>query len=192
MKSWKMREIVIMVVLSIVCGIAYMPWGGVWTALTGAFGPVGGESVYGLWFVASVLVAYIVRKPGAAFAAEMVAALGELLAGSIFGPSVLITAAIQGALSELAFAMFGYRKYTLPVLMLAGILPAAGSFVYEYFRAVLETMDTGMLVASFVVRLISGAVLTGVLGKIVADLLARTGVLNNYAIIRDKRNNLQS
>ncbi|GAX90132.1 ECF transporter S component [Effusibacillus lacus] len=189
MKNWNMREIVIMVVLSIVCGIVYMPWGNVWLGLNGVFGPAGGEAVYGLWFVASVLVAYIVRKPGAAFTAEMVAALAELMLGSQFGPQMLISAAIQGALSELAFALFGYRKYTVPVLLLAGIFPAAGSFVYEFAKASLETMSTGMLIAAFCIRLVSGAILAGLLGKAVADLLARTGVLNGYAIIRDTRNN---
>lgn len=188
LKFWNMREIVILVILSILCGVVYMPWGGVWEILA-AFSPVAGESVYGLWFLASVLVAYVIRKPGAAFLAEMVAALGELLLGSIFGLPMLISALIQGALAELAFAAFGYRKYNLPVLMLAGALPAVGSFILEYFKSELATMSSTMLIASLVVRIISGAVLTGVLGKVVADLLAGTGVLNSYAIVRDRRNN---
>jgi energy-coupling factor transport system substrate-specific component len=192
MKSWNMREIVIMVVLSIACGVIYMPWAAVYNLFMVPFGPLGGEFTYGFWFIASVLAAYIIRKPGAAFAGEMVAALVELAMGSVYGPSMLISAAIQGAASELAFAMFRYRKYSLPVLALAGIFPAIGSFVFEFFRSYFETMSGGMIAASLGMRMVSGALLTGLLGKVLSDLLAGTGVLNNYAIVRDKRNNTEA
>ena len=51
--------------------------------------------MFGIWVIASPIVAYIIRKPGAAFIAEVTAAAVELLTGSHFGLAALLVGAIS-------------------------------------------------------------------------------------------------
>lgn len=65
MKSWKVKEIVIMSVISIVFAIVYLVFTHFGNVLAGMFGPIAYEPIYGIWFIVSVIAAYIIRKPGA-------------------------------------------------------------------------------------------------------------------------------
>jgi energy-coupling factor transport system substrate-specific component len=69
--------------------------------------------------------------------------------------------------------------------MMAGAAAALGSFLIDvpFYYSDLGLLPLGsMLVA----RLISGAVLAGVVGKVLADGLAKLGVLDNVAIRRSR------
>jgi energy-coupling factor transport system substrate-specific component len=69
----------------------------------------------------------IIRKPGAALFCETVAATGELLMGSQYGASVLFSGFVQGLGAEIIFAIFVYRKFNLPISLLAGPVPACSA-----------------------------------------------------------------
>ena len=70
--------------------------------------------------IPAVLGMLIIRKPGAALFCEAVAATGELIMGSQYGTTVLISGILQGLGAELVFAAFRYKKFNLPVALLAG------------------------------------------------------------------------
>ena len=65
--------------------------------------------------IPAVLGMLIIRKPGAALFCETVAATGELIMGSQYGTTVLISGILQGLGAELIFAAFLYKKFNLPV-----------------------------------------------------------------------------
>ena len=67
-------------------------------------------------------------------------------------------------------------------LVLSGILAAVFSFVWGFYASGLLALSFGLLIAMFIVRVISGALLAGVLGKFISDALAKTGVLRGYAL----------
>ena len=77
----------------------------------------------GAWLLAGVLGGYLIRKPGAALYCEVVAAIiSVLLTGGAFSGEILLAGLIQGVGAEIAFAVFAYRRWNLPVAVFAGAL----------------------------------------------------------------------
>jgi energy-coupling factor transport system permease protein len=187
MNSWKLKEIVVMSVLSVVFAIVYLAFLPVGKILVGFFGPIGYDLIFGIWFIVSIIAAYIIRKPGAAFLSETIAAAVEVLLGNAVGPMLLVSGMIQGLGAESAFAMTRYKRYDLFTLMLAGVMAAVFSFVWNYFLSGFAALSTGYVLAMFIVRLISGALISGVLGKALSDALAKTGVLSSFALGKEYR-----
>lgn len=179
------REIVLLAAISVACGALYIGWAPVYFA-AGAIHPAAGQLLYGMWFIASIVAAYIIQKPGVAFAAELAGAAAEFLFGSPWSLPVLVYGAVQGLGAELVLAAFRYRRFDLPVLALAGVGAAAGSLPVDYVYGYLD-LEQLSLAATVVTRLASGAVLAGAVGKAVVDALARTGVLNAYAVVRRRQ-----
>lgn len=56
------------------------------------------------------------------------------------------------------------------------------SFIYDLFVSGYSVLNPGLLAVMLLVRLISGALLAGLLGKAISDALAYTGVLNGMAL----------
>lgn len=185
--QWKLKEIVLMSILGVVFGIIYLAFfligQGVRNILA-PFGlaPFGYEIIFGIWFIVSIIAAYIIRKPGAAFTAEVIAGITEVLLGTAAGPGLILSAAVQGAGAELAFALTRWKDYRLRVLVLSGMTAAVISFAWHLFYAGNIALAPGVIVATFAVRVFSGALLAGVLGKWISDQLAKTGVLRGYAL----------
>jgi energy-coupling factor transport system permease protein len=184
---WSLREILILAVLGAVFGVLYLGWVQIWLIAQAVFGAVTMDVVMGFWFIVSIIAAAIIRKPGAAIASEMLAALTEILLGSPAGLLLLLAAFVQGAGAEVVFAARGWRDYRLPVLMAAGIGSAVFSFAYTWIMFNYSALAPGLLVAMFVLRCLSGAVLGGLFGHYIVEALYRTGVLSGLAIDHDKR-----
>lgn len=189
-KSLNLREIVVISSISVVFGILYLIWIFVGNFLEGIFGPIGSGIMAGSWIMASVVCAYIIRKPGVALIAELVAAGTEILIGSANAGVVLILGFTQGIGAELALALFLYRSYRLSTLMLSGMFGVTACFItiwVMYGYGQYSPTITGLM---FGMMLISGALFGGWASKAVADSLCRTGVLDNFAlgkIYRQKR-----
>ncbi|MGZ4135298.1 MAG: ECF transporter S component, partial [Tumebacillaceae bacterium] len=90
----------------------------------------------------------------------------------------------QGAAAEAVFAAVRYRSFGWVTVSLSGALAGLASVPVDYWQGYLGDITTSVLLLKIVIRLISGAILAGVLGKVLGNLLAKTGVLNNYAIAR--------
>ncbi len=185
---WRTVEVILVANLALVFGLLFLGWGMVWDVakVLESIVPGSRDLLYGFWFIAAILGAYIVRKPGAALAAETMAALAEFLAGSAWGFTLLISGLVQGAMAELVFAFTGYKRYDLPTLMAAGAASGVGSLVVDYLFWYSDK-PLWVLGIMLVARLISGAVLAGWLGKALADSLARAGALDAFAIGREER-----
>lgn len=192
MMKWNLREIVVLSILSVVFAVIYLLFFKVGIVLTNVltplgFGPFGYEIIFGIWFIVSIIAAYIIRKPGAAFISETVAATIEVLIGNFTGPMLIISGMIQGLGAETAFAMTKWKNYSTWVLVLSGMMAAVFSFVWGYFISGFSQLAWWMVIAMFIVRLMSGAALAGLLGKWVSDALAKTGVLRGFALGKEAR-----
>ncbi|WML38141.1 ECF transporter S component [Neobacillus sp. OS1-2] len=185
--KWKMKEIVLTVILAVACGVIYLGWSTLWIPISALVGPVGAGFMFGIWVIASPIVAFIIRKPGAAFIAEVAAAAVELVTGSHFGLSALLVGVFQGLGAELAFAMFRYKRYNLFTLMLSGALAAVGSLMYNLLANGFSYYTTEVLLTTLAIQVISGVILGGCLAKIVVESLAKTGVLDQYEIMKERR-----
>ncbi|MGO4571570.1 ECF transporter S component [Microvirga sp. 2TAF3] len=186
-QGWTLKETLIVTVLGAVFAVLYLAWVQVWLIAQAVFGSLTMDVVMGFWFVASIVAAAIVRKPGVAFASEVLAAAVEILLGSPGGLLLLLSGAIQGAGAEAVFAATRWRNYSLPVLMAAGVGAAVFSFAYTWIRFDYGSLQPTVLIAMFVLRCLSGAVLGGWLGHVIVEALYKTGALAGLAIDHDKR-----
>ncbi|MET3811382.1 ECF transporter S component [Arthrobacter sp. UYEF3] len=184
--SWRVVDIVLAALIAVAGGVIFWAWdqganlisvpvNAVYPPLTGLYA--------GGWMIPALLGMLVVRKPGAALFCEAVAATGELIMGSQYGTTVLISGILQGLGAELIFAAFLYKKFNLPVALLAGagaglfcglndsFLPWGWNIAYE----------AGDKLAYIVFCSISGAVIAGGLSWLATRGLARTGVLASFA-----------
>ncbi|SDO56516.1 ECF transporter S component [Alkalicoccus daliensis] len=191
-KEWKLKEIVLMSILGVVFAFIYLGFflfGQTLRNFLIPFGlaPFAYEFIFGIWFIVSIIAAYIIRKRGAAFWSELIAGTVQVLVGSPAGPMLIISAAIQGLGAEAVFAATKWKNYTLPVLVAAGMSAAVFSYAWGWFNSGLAALAPGLIIATLLVRIVSGALLAGVLGKWIGDQLAKTGVLRGYALGKERQ-----
>jgi energy-coupling factor transport system substrate-specific component len=175
--TWRTRDIVVAAVLGVAFGVAFVAFGVAWKAAE-VLGPVQ-NVLYGIWLMPAIVAAVIVRKPGAALFAEMVAAGLSTLLGSQWGPDTLLSGFVQGAAAELVFAFTLYRVWSFPVLAVASLASAAAAWVHDWvvwypafaFDAIAVI---GVLMAISAVLILPIAAL----GLVAA--LRRTGVLEGF------------
>ena len=186
LKSWKLKEIILMSLFGVVFGIVYLLFVHVSNIWAGVIGPIAYEWMFGIWFIVSIISMYIIRKPGAALLPETMASVIEVMLGNAAGPRLILSGVIQGLGAEAAFAVTGYKHFNLAILMLAGAGSAVFSFVYGYFVSGYAALDPSFVALMFTLRVLSGMIIAGVGGKYLADGLLATGSLRGYAIARAK------
>ena len=184
---WTLRETLIIAVLGAVFGVLYLGWVQVWLIAQAVLGPVTMDVVIGFWFIVSMIAAAIIRKPGVALVSEVLAAGTQVLLGSPAGLLLLVTGLVQGAGAEAVFAATRWKRYSLPVLMAAGVGAAIFSFIYTWIRFDYGELAPTLLVIMFTLRCLSGALLGGLLAWIIVNALYKTGVLSGLRIDHDRR-----
>lgn len=185
---WRVADIVVASVIAVAIGVIFWIWSQGYTviaAVTTVFPPLAGLYTGG-WLIAGVIGGLLIRKPGAAMYCELIAAAVEGLLGTHFGMTVIISGLIQGAAAELAFAVFRYRKWTLPVTMLAGLFSGIALGVNENFLYNAEWAVEWKLVYVLLTS-ISGLVIAGLLSWLGYRGLRQTGVLSGLASGRAMR-----
>lgn len=187
MRSWSQREIVIVATIGVVFGVLYLAWVQLWLLAQAMAGPLAMDALFGFWCVASVVAAYVVRKPFAAFFAEVVAAVAEIATGNPAGIILLLTGVVQGAGAELPFAATRWKRYDTAVLLASGASAAVFSFAYTWIRFKYGALDPKLLMVMFALRVASGMILAGLLGRLLARRLHATGVLHGLAMDGEAR-----
>jgi len=177
---WRSIDLMATAVIGVVFGVAYWGWSSAYTALStpvaGFIGPSVGL-LGGPWLLAGVVGGLVVRRPGAALFAEMLAAAVEALLGNEWGWATLISGSLQGLGVEVALAIFLFRRFGWPVAMLGGALAATFEFCYEwhaYWQG--TTLDFKLGYWGFFV--LSGAVVAGLGGWALTRALAATGAID--------------
>lgn len=94
---------------------------------------IGYDLIFGIWFIVSIIAAYIIRKPGAAVLSETIAAIIEVMLGNAVGPRLILAGLIQGLGAEAVFAATKWKNYSTWVLITAGMGSSITSFVWGYF-----------------------------------------------------------
>lgn len=185
--AWRLQDILLMAVLGLIFAIVYM--GAVQlglviqTALTPAgWGLLGFEIVYGIWFMAATLAAFIMRKPGVAFVTEFLAGTIELLLGNSGGMQVVLTALIQATGLELCFALHGYRRWGRAAMVTSAITGTLFSLAQYHFMGLFKGLDLKVIAICIVVRLTSALVFAAFGSEGLGRGLALTGVLNAFPI----------
>ena len=177
---WRVVDIVVAAVIGVAGGVVYFAW----QFPAAAFAAVlpGVQSLgYGLWLLAGVLAALIIRKPGAALFAELVAAVVESLIGNQWGgPVTLLYGVVEGLGAELIFAAFLYASWRVWIAMLASGLAGVGGGILD---VVLYNpgVTAGFITVYLICFAVSGAVLAGLVGWLIVRALRPTGALSRFA-----------
>jgi energy-coupling factor transport system substrate-specific component len=187
-KGYRTIDLVTMTTLGVAFGVIYWGWGKVYDGPSEALGllwPPAKALAYGPWLMAGVVGGLIVRRPGAAFAAEFVAAVVSaiVLGGTQWGWSTLASGIVEGLGAELVFLLVFYRRFGLGVAMLAGAVSAAFESVYEW-SAWIPDWELAHKLGYLGFFVLSG-LLIGFASWLLVRALAATGVLDAFGAGRE-------
>lgn len=178
-------EIVLTLVLAVALGVAFWGWTFIYD-LAKPFLKVSGLSylVAGFWILASVFIPYIIRKPGIAIIASVMAAFVESLL-THWGLMSVIWGIVQGFGAEIIFFIFGYRKWNLPVLMAAAAVSGLCSYTLDYFLYDYGALSLGFNFLQLFSFIISSIFFAGVMSYLLGKRLMRLGILDQFLISKD-------
>lgn len=187
---WRVVDIVVASVVGVASGLIFLFWNIGYLGPKTLLEPLA-PGLQGLldgpWLFAGVLGALIIRKPGAAIYTETLAAVVSALVGNTWGGFLTIEAGlVQGLGAELVFLLFFYKRWSLPVAVLAGAGAALAGGINNlllWFAGV-DTLFITIYLAS---TLLSGAVIAGAGSWLIARGLAATGALDRFAAGREAR-----
>jgi energy-coupling factor transport system permease protein len=178
-RSWRTVDIVVTAVLGVAFGVVFWAWGLLWNATNPAFTafPPAQAFMYGTWLVPGVLAMLVVRKPGAAVFAMVLASTVSALLGVSWGTQVIWYGLLEGLAPELVFLAFGYRRFTMPVALMAGGAAGLAAFWLDWFYYYRD-WSAGWLTAYAVVLTASSMLIAGLGSWFLVRRLAATGVLD--------------
>lgn len=184
---WRTVDIVVAAVLAVAVGVIFWAWGLLWNAVDPAFSafPPGQAFMYGVWMVPGVLGMMIIRKPGAALFTSLLAAIVSALLGTAWGLSVIFYGLMQGLLPELVFLATRYRRFVLPVAMLAAGASGAAAVFLDWFYWYRE-WTFGWVAAYAGLLIASAVVIAGIGSWALVRALATTGVLDAFPSGRER------
>ena len=185
---WRTVDIVVMAVVAALFGVVYWAWGLVsFASVFSAFPPLAAVANV-VFLMAGPLGALIVRRPGGAVGAELLAALFEsLVSVSWSGTSIVVYGLVEGAAAEAAFLLARYRNWSVASALVSGALSGAAMAVldvwvyrfYSFFPADQKLAYLGLAV-------VAGAVIAGGVSWYLVRALAATGVLAPFASGREQ------
>lgn len=180
--AWRTVDIVVAAVIAVAFSVVFWAWNLLWVATGPAFAalpPLQGF-MYGIWLLPGVLGMLVIRKPGAAVFTEFVAAaVSALLLGTPWGLTVVWYGLLQGLAPELVFAATRYRRFTLPVALVAGAAAGLVAAVLDRFYFY-PTWTTGWTALYVVLVSASAALIAGVGAWLLVRALAPTGALDPF------------
>lgn len=185
-RSWRTIDLLVTVTIGVVMGVVFMGLSYLYYAidpLTAVFAPASGV-LAGLWFLPAILAGLIVRKPGAALLAELLAAFVEMILGGQWGFTTLISGLAQGLGVEIGFALFAYRRAGIAIVAVAGACASVLEWIYEAFGTSALEWSMGWKLIYLLIMVASGTILSPLVCVPLARLLARTGVLDAFPIGR--------
>jgi energy-coupling factor transport system substrate-specific component len=187
--AFTLLEIVIMAIIGVINGVLGTPnamLGRLFMTFSGSYGFLAFSAICGGFYLSGPLCGYIIRKPGAATLAETMNGVAQVLSGNPNGVMVLGAGFLQGFMSDVGFAFYGYRKWTLSVLALSGALAPLLQQIPEVYFFGVGDMGISWNLLALVIRMVSGAIYAIILVKPIAHGLARAGVLRGTAIAKEE------
>jgi energy-coupling factor transport system substrate-specific component len=178
---WRTRDIVVAAVIGVAFGVVFWAWNLTYAAAEPVFAaaPPLRDLMYGVWLMPAILAPLVIRKPGAALFAEIVAAGVSALLGSQWSVDTLLSGFLQGAAAELVFAFALYRSYGVITLVFAALASALAAFVHDWVLYY-PTISNDIQVVRLVAMGVSAAVIAAGGSLVLYRSLRRTGVLDGF------------
>jgi energy-coupling factor transport system substrate-specific component len=179
---WRVVDLVVAGVLGVSGGLLFWVWNTAWEGLRAAFAgfPPASALAVGVWLLPGVVGGLVLRRPGAAFFTELVAATVSAVIGNQWGFSTVLYGAVEGLGAEVVLALFLYRRFGPAVAVAAGA--GAGVACGLMDNALFNVgYSAAWQSAYLLLATLSGALVAGVGGWALTRALARTGVLSAFA-----------
>ena len=182
MKKLHLRDIILIALIAIIFGFIYLASDGLYNALTALLTPIGygmlaNDIMMGIWCMAGPLAGFLIRIPGAAFLGEFFGAVVEMLLGDQWGAVNLISGTVQGLGAELGFTFTFYRTYIWLTLIISSLTLTLVTFGWDWFRNGYNHFSGQMLTIMLIARFVSMFVFSGILVKLIANLLQRAHLI---------------
>lgn len=179
--KWSTRDLMISVVIGLAFGVLLVPVTYAYAALL-SLGILARALLSGVYFLPAAFAGYVVRKPGAILLVSLVSALAAM-PFTPYGFIILMVGALTGVVGELVTWLFTrYRSFPAGRFVLAGVVAGLVEFglILGGLRSS-EELSAGILAAAFFTSAVTFGLAAGV-AKLLADAVARTGVLANTAL----------
>lgn len=181
-RSLHLRDIILLALIGIIFGVIYFAAGFIYNGLTIlltpiGYGPMANDLTMGIWCMAGPLAGFILRLPGTAFLGEFFGAVVEMLLGDQWGAVNLISGVVQGIGAELGFTFTFYKVYNWLTIFISSLTLTLITFGWDWFRNGYRHFDSQMLIIMFAVRFISMMLFSGILVKLIVNLLQRAHVI---------------
>jgi len=184
--SLTLFEIVLTLVLAVALGVAFWGWTFVYELAKPVLKIFGlGYLTAGFWILASVLVPNIVRKPGVALVASLMAAFVESLL-THWGLMSLMWGLVQGLGAEIIFFLFSYKRWNLVILSMAAILSSTFSYALDAFLYDYKSLPFSLNLTQWGSFVDSSVFLAGLTAYLLSERLLKLGVLDQFLIAHDE------
>jgi energy-coupling factor transport system permease protein len=180
---WRTRDIVVAAVIGVAFGVVFWAWNFLYAAAEPvfAFAPPLRDVLYGVWLMPAVLAPLIIRKPGAALFAELVAAGVSMLLGTVWSVDVLVSGLLQGGAAELVFLLTRYRSYAFATLVVAAAASAVAAWAHDWILYY-ATIEPAVQMVRLVAMVLSAAIIAAGGSVLLARSLRRSGVLDGFPV----------
>jgi len=173
------RDLILLAVIGAISGVVNTGTGIVWNAANAAGGPLAGAALQGMFVWAYLLAFFLVRKPGSMLIVGILETAIEALLGNPSGVATLGWGLTQGLGCEVVMAICTYGNFSWWAF---GLAAAAGSQLGTIWTAYLFGWDTTASVVrqywiATPINMISGFIISGLLGWWLGKMLARTGLV---------------
>jgi len=177
--NYTTRDIVILAVIAAIAGVINTGTGNLWYLANSSLGPLGGALLQGAFMWAYVLVAWLLRKPGAALALGIIEAIVEILLGNASGVGTLGWGITQGLAIEVVLAIARYGKFDLIAALCAGAASAQFGTIWTAIFFGWDPSYAKDVWLAVPVNIISGIILSGLVGYLLAQAIAKTGLVRS-------------
>ncbi|MET0812798.1 MAG: ECF transporter S component [Microbacterium sp.] len=186
---WRVVDIVVASVIGVASGVLFWLWGLAWPGLDTALSFTPGLSglLAGGWLFAGVLGGLVVRKPGAALYAEVVAAVVSMALGTQWAFLTLVWGLVQGLAAELGFAVFAYANWRLVATLVSGAFAGVAVALLDTNFSSVAALSAEARAVYFVSAVVSGILIAGLLSWVLVRALAATGALDRFAAGREAK-----
>ncbi len=179
---WRTVDLIVAAVLAVASGVIFVAWNSLYVPLSiGLSGLTPGfvAILDGVWLIGGLLVALVVRRPGAAVLGEVIASTVSAIIGNQWGFTVLILGVAQGLAMEYGFRLMRRTKVDFFVVAVAG---AMGGLVQGLLEFVYWYPANGPVFAVVYVTsaIASGAILGAGLSVLLVRALSKTGILATF------------
>jgi energy-coupling factor transport system substrate-specific component len=170
---WSLRDVAAMVAAVVVLGVVLLLWEALVQLLSHVLGDVAMGLFYGVWLWGGLLLAYAIRKPGAALLGELGATLVAFALGTPLGALAAVLGLVQGLALEVVFAWARFTHWGFLLTGLSGALAGVAGFAVALVAPPFQFTQrpVGTILGILGTTVLSGAVLGGLACNVLGDRL---------------------